>query len=140
MLGFFDFLGFGSKRRSALQLFDRTIAQNEVNPAYIDDGMRFAIYKWAQLLAPHELGPERFDLFLREAAILISFCVIGPAETQALWGEEVRAAREARFNAVLADETADTFDARIVKLVLAKGIAAPDIRARVSLETDETVS
>ena len=136
MLGFFDFLGFGSKRRSALQLFDRTLARLEVNPAYIDDGMRFAIYKWAQLLAPPELGPERFDTYMREAAALISFCVIGAAETQALWGDDVRAAREARLNAVLVDETADTFDARIVKLVLAKEIAAPDIRARVSLETD----
>ena len=132
-LGFFDFFGFGSKRRSALQLLDRTLIALEVNPAYIDDGMRFAIYKWAEAIAP-----DVFDQFMREAAAMISFCVLGPAETEALWGPAVRVEREARFNAVLSGENDDSIDARLVKLTLAKDIAAPDIRTRVSLEETET--
>ena len=68
-------------------------------------------------------------------AALVSFCVLGKAETAALWGENVAAAREARFDAVLANDEDDTFDARIIKLVLAKGNAAADIRARVRLDT-----
>jgi hypothetical protein len=135
-LGFFDFLGFGSKRRSALQLFDRTLAQLEVNPAYVDDGMRFAVYKWANLLIGPQGSGASMDQIMREAAAIISFCVIGAEETEALWGAEVRGEREARFNAALTDERDDTLDARLIKLVLAKGIAAPDITARVELDVD----
>ncbi len=133
-LGFFDFFGFGSKRRSALQLFDRTLAALEVNPAYVDDGMRFAIYKWALVLEANDGRPSMVDHAMREAAALISFCVLGPAETEALWGEAVRAEREARLEAVLSKDEQDSFDAMLIKLVLAKDIAAPDIRAKVNLD------
>jgi hypothetical protein len=50
MFSFLDIFG-GSKRRAALDVFDRTLTQLEVNPAYVDDGMRFAVYKWANILA-----------------------------------------------------------------------------------------
>ncbi len=133
-LGFFDFLGFGSKRRSALQLFDRTLVELEVNPAYIDDGMRFAVYKWALMLAHPDGDGRNLDAIMHEAAALMSFCVLGPTETEALWGAGVRAAREARFDNVLARGEEDSFDALLIKLVLAKGIAAPDLRARLELE------
>ncbi len=136
VLGFFDFLGFSSKRRTALQLFDRTLAALEVNPAYVDDGMRFAIYKWALILEANDGRPSMMDHAMREAAALISFCVLGPAETEALWGAAVRAEREARFDAVLAKGEEDSFDALLIKLVLAKDIAAPDIRAKVNLDID----
>jgi hypothetical protein len=135
-LGFFDFLGFSSKRRTALQLFDRTLANLEVNPAYVDDGMRFAIYKWAQVLERHTGRPDAMDRIMPEAAAMISFCVLGAAETEAVWGAEVRREREARFTAALQDENDDGFDARLIKLALAKGIAAPDINARVELKTE----
>ena len=131
MLGFFDFFGFGSKRRSALQLFDRTLVNLEVNLAYIDDGMRFAIYKWANALSQN--SGAALDHLMREAAAMISYCVLGPAETEAQWGPEVRAEREARFSGVLARGEEDTFDAMLIKLTLAKDIAAPDIRARAGL-------
>jgi hypothetical protein len=134
MLGFFDFLGFGSKRRSALQLFDRTLSQMEVNPAYIDDGMRFAVFKWASAMAAE--NGDAMDHLMREAAAMLSYCVLGPAETEALWGADTRSAREARFLAVLERGEEETFDAMVIKLALAKGIAAEDIRARVGLETD----
>jgi len=135
-LGFFDFLGFGSKRRSALQLFDRSLVGLEVNPGYIDDGMRYAVYKWATLLVTQSGRQETIDDVMRESAALISFCVIGPAETESLWGAHVRAEREARFDAALADEDGDSLDSRLIKLVLAKGIAAPDIAARVELDVE----
>jgi len=132
-LGFFDFFG-GSKRRSAIQLFDRTLTQCEVNPAYVDDGMRFAIYKWASLVAAE--SNEAMDHLMRGAAEMISFCVLGAVETESQWGASVRAEREARFAAVLARGDDDSFDSMLIKLTLAKDIAAPEIRARVSLETD----
>lgn len=136
MLGFLDFFG-GSRRRAALQLLDRTLTALEVNPAYVDNGMRFAIFRWAQDAAAGTVAEEGvMDALMREAAALISYCVIGPAETEAQWGAETRAAREARFSAAIDSADDNGFDVRLVKLVLAKGIAAPDIRARVDLETD----
>ena len=135
-VGYFDFLGFGSKRRSALQLLDRTLSDLEVNPAYVDDGMRFAIYKWALIMEANDGRAGVVDQAMREAAALISFCVLGPAETEALWGPETRAEREVRFDTVLAKGEEDSFDAMLIKLVLAKGVAAKDIQARVNLETD----
>lgn len=136
MLDIVDFFG-GSKRRSALKLLDRALATSEVNPAYVDDGMRFAIFRWAQAAAKDTISEEGvIDALMREAAAMISFCVIGPAETEAQWGAGVRQEREARFNAVLESGDDESFDAKLMKLVLAKGIAAPDILERVSL--DET--
>ncbi|MGE4061744.1 MAG: hypothetical protein AB7E79_00090 [Rhodospirillaceae bacterium] len=136
MFGFLDIFG-GSKRRSALQLLDRTLSALEVNPAYIDDGMRFAIFRWAQEAAAGTASESGvMDALMRRAAELISFCVIGPAETEAQWGPDARAEREARFNAVVDGGEDETFDAKLIKLVLAKDIAAPDVRAMVSLERD----
>lgn len=132
-LGFFDFLGFGSKRRSALQLFDRTLSEMAVNPAYIDDGMRFAIYKWALLLEAQDSAPNVLDRIMRDAAGLMSYCVLGPAETESLWGPAVRANYEARFDAVLARGEEESFDALLIKLVLAKGIADPDLKVVLEL-------
>lgn len=137
MIDIVDFFG-GSKRRSALQLFDRTLAALEVNPAYVDDGMRFAIYRWARSAAENTMSENGvIDGLIREAAALISFCVLGPAETEAQWGAGVRQERETRFNAVIEVGDDESFDAKVIKLVLAKGIAAPDVLARVSLETED---
>ncbi len=127
VFGLSDIFG-GSQRRSALQLFDRTLVELEVNPKYIDDGMRYAVYKWAL-----EMGGD-IDRTMRDAAALISFCVLGAPETEAMWGPAVREARQARFDHVIANGEDETFDARIIKLVLAKDAAASDIRARVALE------
>lgn len=135
MFGFMDIFG-SSKRRAALLLFDRTLSQWEVNPAYVDDGMRFAVYKWADAYARAQASPVVIDDIMRAAAEMISYCVLGPEETEAQWGPALRTEREARFAAVLANGDDDTFDAMIIKLVLAKGIAAPDIRALVGLEME----
>ena len=131
MFGLLDIFG-GSQRRSALQLFDHTLTELEVNPAYVDDGMRYAIYKWALEISGDNAG--NIDRAMRDAAVLISFCVLGAHETEELWGPAVRQARQARFDHVLDHNEDDTFDARIIKLVLAKEVAASDIRARASLE------
>lgn len=137
MVSIADFFG-SSKRRAALQLLDRTLTSYEVNPAYIDDGMRFAIFRWAQEAAAGTMSEHGVtDALMREAAAMISFCVIGPAETEEIWGAAIRAEREARFDAVLASGDEETFDAKLIKLVLAKDIAAPDILARVGLEEEE---
>jgi hypothetical protein len=125
--GFLDIFG-SSQRRAALQVLDRTLGELEVNPAYVDDGIRYAIYKWAL-----ERGGD-IDRTMRDAASLISFCVLGAPETEAQWGVAVREARQKRFDAVLANDEDDTFDARLIKLMLAKGVAAADIRDRATLE------
>ena len=133
-----DFFG-GSRRRAAIQLLDRTLANLEVNPAYIDDGMRFAIYRWARAAGEGTVAENGVvDALMREAAALISFCVLGPGETEAMWGADVRAEREARFDAVIASGEDDSFDAKLIKLVLAKGVAAPEILERVSLDEAST--
>jgi hypothetical protein len=131
----FNFPGFGSKRRTALEGFGRTLTALEVNPAYVDDGMRFLIYKWVEQeeAALPISDPGLIDRRLTDAAALISYCVLGAAETEALWGKAVREARQQRFDAALASGN-DDFDVRIIKLVLAKGAAAPDIAALAQLE------
>jgi hypothetical protein len=132
-------MGFGNRRKWALDTLDRALAEFEVNRAYVDDGMRYAIYNWARA-EEERVAPADFntlDRILREAAALVSYCVLGADETTELWGAEVQGEREARFAGVLANGEDDTFDARIIKLVLAKGVAAPDIRARVDLEESD---
>lgn len=127
----FDFLGLGSKRRTALKGFDQALTALEVNPAYIDDGMRYLVYKWAEdeesaLPAP---DPAVIDRRLGDAAVLISYCVLGPAETEAIWGSAVRIERHTRFEAALVSGNDEDFDVRLIKLILTKGVAAPDISA-----------
>ena len=130
-----DFLGFGSKRRSALQLLDKTLDELKVNPAYLDNGLKYVIYKWV-IEEEKQAGSSKdtIDYKIREAAALLSFCIIGAEETERLWGLEARSSRELRLNAVLEHNKNDTIDANLIKLVLAKGLAAPDIRMRVELD------
>ncbi len=135
MFGFMDIFG-GSKRRAALHLLDRTLTQWEVNPAYVDDGMRYAVYKWANAYAEAQASPVLIDDVMRAAAEMISYCVLGPAETEAQWGPALCAEREARFAEALSRGAEDSLDVMMIKLVLAKGIAAPDIRERVGLDTE----
>ena len=131
----FDFLGFGNKRRWALQLLDKCLGELEVNPAYIDNGMKYVIYDWALKEEQRANGADGvLDATIRDVATLLSFCILGNEETEELWGPKVSAAREARFDAVLRRGEDDTIDARTIKLVLAKGLAAPDIKERVELE------
>lgn len=127
-------LGLGSKRRSALRTLDAALSAGKVNPAYVDDGMRYAIYRWATE-EEAVLGADSgyVDRRMKEAAALMSFCVIGAADTEAELGADARAERERRFEAALLEANDESFDARLVKLVLAKGIAAADITARVDL-------
>ena len=135
MVSFWDFLGIGSKRRSALQAFDGALTRLEVNPAYLDDGMRFLIYKWAEAASGGaDEASSRVDLHLSKAAELISYCVLGPTETEALWGAAVRQERQQRFDDALAHGHAESFDVGIIKLVLAKGAASPEISAHATLD------
>ncbi len=130
-----DFLGFGNKRRWALQLLDKTLGELEVNPGYLDDGMKYIIYDWVIEEETRAGGAKGvLDSAIRESAALLSFCILGAEETEELWGPAVRSTREARFNIVLEREEDETLEAKLIKLVLAKGLAAPDIRARVALD------
>ena len=130
-----DFLGFDSKRRTALKGFDQALTALEVNPAYIDDGMRYLVYKWVEEEEAAQAlpGPGLMDRRLQEAATLISYCVLGPTETEAVWGDTVRAERGRRFEAALANGHDEDFDVRLIKLVLTKGVAAPEISAAAIL-------
>ncbi len=126
-----EFLGLGSKRRTALRGFNQALAALEVNPAYVDDGMRYLIYKWAEEVEARLPTPDpaAIDRYLHSAAVLISYCVLGPAETEAVWGNDVRMERQERFEAALASRNDEAFDVRVIKLVLTKGVAAPDVSA-----------
>ena len=111
----------------------------EVNPAYIDDGMRYAVYKWALAeearIAPADFGA--LDRIMREAATLLSFCIIGAAETEIPLGRTDPGRTGGRRSMrCIANGEDQTFDARLIKLVLAKDVAAPDIRAQVTLDQD----
>ena len=133
-MSWMETLGLGSKRRSALRLLDAALAAGKVNPAYVDDGMRYVIYRWAtEEETALGAGSGYMDRRMTEAAALMSFCVIGAADTESEFGADVRADRERRFEAALSAENDESFDARLVKLILAKGIAAADITARVDL-------
>jgi hypothetical protein len=131
----FDIPGFGSKRRTAIEGFGRTLTALEVNPAYVDNGMRFLIYKWAEqeeaALPADDAGA--IERRMTDAAALISYCVLGAAETETLWGTSVRMARQQRFETALASGNEDDFDVRLIKLILAKGVVAPDIAAVAQL-------
>lgn len=130
-----DFLAFGNKRRWALQLLDKTLGELEVNPGYLDDGMKYIIYMWVIEEETRAGGVKGVvDSCIRDAAALLSFCILGAEETEELWGPVVRSTREARLDTVLEQDEDDTLDAKLIKLVLAKGLAAPDIHARVALE------
>ena len=129
-----DFLDFGSRRRSALRGFDAALVAGKVNPAYVDDGMRYIIYKWAtEEEAAFGLDPGHLDRRMAEAAGILSFCVLGPVEIEREVGPAARQRGEEAFARALASDGDDTFEARIVKLALARGIAAPEIAAQVEL-------
>jgi hypothetical protein len=134
-MAFFDFFGFGSKRRTALRGFDAVLRAREVNPAYVDDGMRYIIYKWVtEEEVALAMDPGYVDRRLAEAAQLLAFCVLGAAEAEREFGAAWRAEQERKFDSALPAEADASFEARIVKLALARGIAAPEIVATVELD------
>ncbi len=133
-MSWMETLSLGSKRRSALRTFDAALAAGKVNPAYVDDGMRYAVYRWAtEEETALDADSGYVDRRMTEAAALMSFCVIGAPDTEEEFGVEMRAVREQRFETAMLEANDESFDARVVKLVLAKGIAAADIVARVDL-------
>ena len=105
--------------------FDAALVAGKVNPAYVDDGMRYAVYKWATE-EEAQMGADTgyVDRRLAEAAALLSFCVLGPADTEAEFGPARRAENQQRFARALAEDADASFDARVIKLALARGIAA----------------
>ncbi len=137
-----DFLGLGSRRRTALRGFDAALVAGEVNPAYVDDGMRYIIYKWAtEEEAAFGLDPSHLDRRMIEAAGVLSYCVLGPTEMESIFGPEARKRGEDVMARALAPDGDETFEARIVKLALARGIAAAEIAEQVELaETNDAVS
>ena len=133
-MSFLDFLGFGSRRRAALRGFDAALVAGQVNPAYVDDGMRYVIYKWAtEEEAAFGLDPGHLDRRMAEAAGVLSFCVLGPTETERELGPKARRRGEEALARALATDGDDSFEARLLKLALARGIAAPEIADRIEL-------
>jgi hypothetical protein len=129
-----DFLGFGSRRRTALRVFDAALVAGKVNPAYVDDGMRYVVYKWAsEEESAFGLDPGHVDRRMTEAARLLSFVVLGPVETEREFGPDARQRGEAGLARALAEDGDDTFEARMIKLALARGIAAAEIVAQLEL-------
>ena len=101
-MSWMETLGLGSKRRSALRTLDAALVAGKVNPGYMDDGMRYAIYRWAtEEEEALDVDASYVDRRMADAAALMSYCVIGSADTAVEFGDAVRAERERRFEATL---------------------------------------
>jgi len=142
MLFDLEFLGFNSKRKWAIRLLDRILSEVSVNPAYINDGMRYAIYKWvledqSTRVAcgnPNASSDDYIKQRLWETGKFLSFCVLGPAETESIWDLSTRIKGQDRLESAMQRKNEDSVDAKVLKLALHTEIAATDIRKFVALE------
>lgn len=126
-----DFLGFGSKRKSAFGLLDREWSAMDVDLRTIDDGVRQLLYSWAQQTAE---SPDHMDALLTDWARFTGYLMRGPELSERGLGESVTAAFGARLETAMTDRDEDAIDVRLVKLILATQLADRDINAIVGLE------
>ena len=131
-----DFLGFGSKRKTAFQLLDATWDAADIDIRTIDNGVRQLLYQWAEGVAAKA---DEVDVCLKDMAEFTSYLMRGPELSRRFLGNDGIAAMESRLNAALDEDIPgqESLDARLVKLILTVGLADRDIEAVVFLEGDE---
>ena len=134
-----DFLGFGSKRKTAFRALDREWLPLDIDIRRVNDGVRQLLYQWAREQGDHR---GETDMCLLDLAMFSGFLMLGPELAARPFGKEGLAAMQARFDQALlaADHDSvsdDPLDVRVIKLVLASGLADRDIEALVALEQDE---
>lgn len=136
----FDILGFGSKRKSAFQVLDREWIALDVDIRRIDGGVRQLLYQWAQ-----ESGDSKqvLDSTLISIAKFSGYLMLGPELGARPFGQQGLVEMSTLFeDALTADskieEESDLpLEVRIVRLILATGLADRDIEALVELEINK---
>lgn len=137
-----DFLGFGSKRKTAFQVLDREWTAMDIDIRRVDSGVRQLFYQWAQ--EGGDTAKEALDPILLDIATFAGYLMLGPELGARPFGPDGLAAMEARLNKALEEDaaahdnpendTTPSLDVRIVKLILATNLADRDIEAMVGLE------
>ena len=134
-----DFLGFGSKRKTAFRVLDREWLALDVDIRRIDDGVRQLLYQWSR-----ERGDlhEETDFHLVDLAMFSGFLMLGPELAARPLGQDGLATMEARLDHALSTAedvggVGEPIDIRVIKLVLASKLADRDIDAMVTLEQDD---
>ncbi len=131
-----DFLGFGSKRKTAFRVLDAAWDAADIDVRAIDNGVRLLLFQWAEETAA---SPDNVDTRLQDFAAFTGFLMRGPELSQRALGPDGVATMERRLDAALDDDSAgrsDAIDVRLIKLVLAASLADRDIEAVVGLEDE----
>ncbi len=131
-----DFLGFGSKRKTAFRILDREWAALDIDVRTVDNGVRQLLYQWTEEHTRHE---EEADRILLDLAAFSGFLMRGPELAVRTLGRDGVSRMEYRLDGALRTEektadAQDSLDEKVIKLILAAGLADRDIEALVSLD------
>lgn len=134
-----DFLGFGSKRKWAFSVLDREWAAMDIDIRPVDGGVRQVLYNWVLEFAQSD---DHTDALLKDAAAFTGFLMLGPELGTRPFGSEGVKAMQKRFEDALnaadtVSESDEPIDVKMVKLILAAGLADRDIEALASLDADD---
>jgi len=130
-----DFLGFGSKRKSAFRLLDREGGALDVDLRTVDDGIRQLLYQWAQQDAE---STDHLDALLTDWAMFTGYLMRGPELSKRGLGSLTVTEFAARLENAVSNQDQESIDVRLIKLILATGRADRDIAAVIGLEDDPT--
>ena len=134
-----DFLGFGSKRKTAFRVLDREWTAMDIDIRRVDDGVRHLLYQWSR-----ERGDlhGNTDFHLVDLAMFSGFLMLGPELAARPLGKDGLSAMESRLEQALSTAEnlggpGEPVDIRVTKLILASKLADRDIEAIVALEQDD---
>jgi hypothetical protein len=132
-----DILGFGSKRKWAFQVLDREWIALDIDISRINDGVRQLLFQWAQ---EEGASKDALDPALLDFATFTGFLMLGPELGARPLGPDGVTTMINRLEAALVQDLKEedfveaSTDVRLVKLILATGLADRDIEAMVKLE------
>ena len=133
----FDFLGFGSKRKTAFRLLDLEWEALDIDVRQIDNGVRQLLYQWTLDSIIYE---KDTDQILLDLANFSGFLMRGPERAERALGREgakkmnMRLKEGIEASAQDHDTETDTLDVKIIKLILAAGLADSEIEELISLD------
>ncbi|MGY6694853.1 MAG: hypothetical protein ACXIUW_02350 [Roseinatronobacter sp.] len=131
MFRLFDMLG----RSTAMRALDEALRTAGLHPLLVPEPVKLTLIK----LSKEPTAPKDQKLAFANAAELIAYCVLGPAQLADSTSSELATLADQRFETALED--GDSLDAKLVLLALHAGLIAPEISDRIELEdldTDET--
>ena len=132
-----DILGFGSKRKWAFQVLDREWIALDIDISRINEGVRQLLFQWAQ---EEGASKDALDPALLDFATFTGFLMLGPELGARPLGPDGVTTMINRLEAALVQDLKEedfveaSTDVRLVKLILATGLADRDIEAMVKLE------